>query len=304
MGQTVMKLGVLAWAAGEAESTGIAAEAQRRGHETVLFEFDDIRCLAAGSGPRPQINGHDAASFDVVLSRGHVGLDNWRIAAEHLHLLSSVPGVLVLDPADVHVAAVGKFTMLHKLAQAGVPVPPTRECASVSDFLEACEAWGRVVLKPSVGFGGIDVERFVEGPTEEAVNQVKSLLIKYGVLLAQPFLEHTGDYRITLIGDEPSVCVKALTHGDAWRQSHGHGSGPARSPIEVIEPPADLLEVSRLAARALDLSMAGIDVIYFHGRPVVIEANVVPGWDGFTQENQNIVNRDVVDYVERRFQER
>lgn len=299
-----MKLGVLSWEAGEAESEGIAAVSRERGHETVLFEFEDIKCVDDVAGTHPEILGHDVASFDAIVSRGHVGHERWRENAELLHLLSSVPGVLMLDTAEVHLAAVSKFTMLHKLGLARIAVPRTRSCHSVGDFVAACEDWGRVVLKPSVGFGALDVERFVDGPVPAALQQVERLLDRYGVLLCQPFLEHTGDYRITIIGDRPSVCVKALTGGDAWRQSHGHPGGPPRSAIEVIDPPEELVDLGVRATRALGLAMGGIDILYFQGEPVVIEANVVPGWDGFTPENQMIVNRDVVDLVEQRWAQR
>ncbi|WP_407835218.1 RimK family alpha-L-glutamate ligase [Streptomyces sp. DSM 116496] len=293
-----MKLGVLAWMAGEDESVGIARVGRERGHETVLFEFDDIVCVPDESGTRPTVHGHDVAEFDAIVSRGHVSLEHWREHAEHLHLLSSVPDVVMFDGADVHLAAVSKFTMLHKLAQAGLPVPPTRECRTEEDFIAACREWGRVVVKPSVGFGGVDVDRFVDGPVESALSRVRAMLETYGVLLCQPFLEHTGDYRITIVGDSPSVCVRALTEGDSWRQSHGNGDGPPRSPIEVIEPSPELVDLSVRATRALGLSMAGIDILYHRGEPVVIEANVVPGWDGFPAELQNTVNNDVLDLVE------
>ncbi|XTZ15351.1 ATP-grasp domain-containing protein [Micromonospora echinospora] len=296
-----MKVGVLAWEAGEPESEGIARLARDRGHDSVLFEIGDIGYVPGRHGGVPVVGDDEVTSFDVIVSRAHVGHDNWRDAVEQLELLSSVPEVLLLDPAAVHVAAVSKLAMVHRLTRAGLPVPPTRSCRTAEEVAAACAGWGTSVVKPSVGFGGNDVER-LSGAFDRADQAiVADLLERYGQVLCQPFLAHVGDLRITMIGDQPSVCVRSATGGDTWRPRHEPG---ARTPIEVFEPDEELLALARRATHALNLSMCGVDVIRYGNEYVVIEANVVPGWDGFPTELQDVVNADVLDFVERTYASR
>lgn len=291
-----MKLGVLAWKPGEEESVGIAMNARSRGHDAVLFGLDDIYSEPSARGLVPLIGDEPAAAFDAVISRAHVGLGNWRAAAEGLHLLSSVPGLIMLDPAHVHVAAVSKFAMLHRLTQAGLPVPPTRSCRSLADVDAACRRWGTVVVKPSVGFGGRDVTRVSGGLDSAAEKTVSCLLDRYGTIICQPYLAHEGDIRITVVGGSPSVSIRTLTGGRAWRP--GDIDGGPRPPIEVIRPKSEHVDLALRAAAAMELSFCGIDIIEHSGDPVVIEANVVPGWYTFPEELQRAVNDDVMKHVE------
>ncbi|RCV51921.1 ATP-grasp domain-containing protein [Marinitenerispora sediminis] len=297
-----MRLGILAWEPDEAESVGIAAVARERGHEAVVFELSDIGCASAPMGTLPTIRGEDASEFDVILSRAHVGREGWRNAVERLRLLSDLPGVLMLDPVDVHVRTVSKFAMLHRLTQAGIPVPPTRSCRGVPDVEAACRTWGRVVVKPSVGFRGIDVERLPARLTDAHRAQVAGLLATYGELICQPYYPHEGDHRVLVIGGEPSICTRFHTGPQAWKPFPGDGLPPDAEwdvRIEVTEPPPAMVDVGIRATAAMGLSYAGVDIVETDAGLVVMEVNVVPGWGALAPEYQDVPNRAVVDLVER-----
>jgi len=300
-----MRTGVLAWGPKELESLGISETFTQRGHDNLFFEIDDIHCTDTEYGMEPTVCGRPLRDFDVIVSRAKVAHENWRENVERLFLLSSVPEVLLLDPVDVHMAAACKFTMIHRLTRAGVPVPPTRACRSLDDIAAACDHWGAIVLKPSSGFGGHGVERFLHGLTEEATAKASALLATYGALMCQPYLEHEGDVRVTVVGDSASACVHAHTAGEHWRPHlHTPGTPRARNAVERIDPPPHLVELAVRATRAVGLSTSGVDILYHRGEPVVIEVNNCPGWDGdaFDAESRSLVDRHVVEYAERRFQ--
>lgn len=301
-----MKLGILAWKPGEAESVGIAEESRARGHDTVVFGLDDIGCADTPSGTSPMIGDIEVAKFDVVLSRAHVGHHNWRDSVERLQLLASVPGVLMLDPADTHIRTVSKFTMLHQLSQAGIRVPPTRSCRTTAEVTAAHRQWGSVVLKPSVGFRGIDVERFDDALTDDDLTKAASMLAKYGTLICQPFFPHEGDLRVLVIGEKAAMCTRFHTGGDTWKPFPGNGLAPGADwnvRVEIIQAPPGVAEIGCRATAATGLSYAGVDVIEVDGQPLVLEVNVVPGWSTVSPEIQKLPNRAVVDLIEQRFAE-
>ncbi|MFF5364764.1 RimK family alpha-L-glutamate ligase [Streptomyces scabiei] len=301
-----MRLGILWWEPGEVECLGIAEACRERGHEVVLFGLEDIGCEDTPMGTVPTVAGRRADAFDAVLSRAHIGADNWRDAVERLTLLSGTPGTLMLDPVSAHVRTVSKFAMLHQLTRSGIRVPPTRSVRTVADVEKAVDRWGRIVLKPSVGFRGIDVERFAHGFGLGERAKASALLDRYGVLICQPYIPHEGDHRVLVIGEEPSVCTRFHTGGDAWKPFPGDGLPPGESwdvRIEVRAPSREMADLGIRATKAMGLSYAGVDIVETEDGPVVMEVNVVPGWGALPPDVQRIPNRAVADLVERRTRE-
>ncbi|WP_189308466.1 ATP-grasp domain-containing protein [Streptomyces albospinus] len=303
-----MKLGILAWHAGESESEGIAAAARARAHETTVFEISDIGLRETPTGTVPTIAGRDAADLDVVVSRAHVGLKNWRYAVERLFLLSSVSGLVMLDPADAHTAAVSKAVMLHRVAQVGVRVPKTRICRNVEDFEAAVADWGAVVVKPSVGHRGIDVDRFSDGLTDRSRARLEQLLATYGELLCQEYLKHDGDWRVHVVDDQVTMCVHVMTDSDGqWKPISGAETKKPedirRADIELVTAEDDLADVGLRATAATGLSMAGVDIVRHDGEWVVMEVNGCPAWAFLEHSLQEQRCHEVVDLAERRHQE-
>src|SRR6185312_14200220 len=140
---------------------------------------------------------------------------------QQLLLLEGEPGVIVLDPLPIHIRAASKRAMLRQLTLAGIPVPATRECHSVDDVRAAFESWGEVVVKPALGYRGLDVERLLDGPTTEALGLCETLLERHGALLCQPYLAHEGDFRVLVLGSEVSSCLRFDTAGDDWKPFSG-----------------------------------------------------------------------------------
>ncbi|WP_067821466.1 ATP-grasp domain-containing protein [Actinomadura kijaniata] len=301
-----MRLGILGWEPGEAESVGIAELGRTRGHEVTVFDIADVGCAATRYGTVPTVAERDAADFDVILSRAHVGHDGWRDTVERLHLLSGIPRVLMLDPVEVHVRTASKFAMLHQLTLNGINVPPTRSVRSLPEVEEASRAWGPIVLKPSVGFRGIDVERFLGGITGGERDRAAAMLDRYGVLICQPYYPHEGDHRVLVIGDEPSICTRFHTGEEAWKPFPGDGlpAGAAwEVDIEIVTPSPEMADIGIRATKAMGLSYAGVDIVETDEGPVVMEVNVVPGWGALPPDVQKIPNRAVLDLVERRYAE-
>ncbi|GIE86452.1 RimK-like ATP-grasp domain-containing protein [Actinoplanes regularis] len=293
-----VKLGIIAWEKAEPEAIGTADVARERGHSAVVFELDDVRCDPSPGGAVASVQGTPLSEFDVILCRCDLSTPPWTEKIQQLLLLNGEPGVIVLDPLDVHIRAASKRAMLQQLTLHGIPVPPTKECRSAADVRAALDAWGQVVVKPALGYRGLDVERILEGPTTAALQLIDALLERHGTLLCQPYLEHTGDYRVLIIGSKVSSSMRFDTAADGdWKPFSGDlADDPVSSAF--VEPPDELTSLALRAAKAADLTIAGVDIIMTEASLTVIEVNPVPGWAAWTPELARVPNGQLVDFAE------
>ncbi|MFC4029976.1 RimK family alpha-L-glutamate ligase [Streptomyces polygonati] len=288
-----MRIGILGWDREETESVGLLALGTRLGHDVTLFTLDDIELTDTPAGPEAYALGGPVRRFDAVLSRAELRPGSFQADQERYALLSETPGVIMIDPAATYLATENKLQSMLRLGAAGLPIAPTRSCASRADVADALARWGTVVLKPSFGYGGTDVER-VHG-MEQDRDTVDRLLAAYPVLLCQPYLPHPeGDVRITLVGDEAVLnCRRVPPGGDRWRANVMQG---ARS--VPFEPTGELLETSRRAARVMGLTIAALDFLPTPDGYRIIEINNTPGWYFVPEEEQERIAKSVYRLVE------
>ncbi|WP_158920235.1 RimK family alpha-L-glutamate ligase [Streptomyces sp. NBRC 109706] len=264
-----------------------------------MFELDDVSCTPGPAGAMATVRGIPLSEFDVVLCRCDLSTPPWTEKIQQLLLLNGEPGVTVLDPLDVHIRAASKRAMLQQLTLDGIPVPPTRECHSAADVRLAFDAWGQVVVKPALGYRGLDVERLLDGPTPSALELVDTLVERHGTLLAQPYLAHTGDYRVLVIGSKVSSCTRFDTAGEAWKPFSGDlADDPVSSAF--VDPPDELASLALRAVKATGLTTAGVDIIMSEAGLTVIEVNPVPGWAAWTPEMARVPNLQLVEFAESR----
>ncbi|MET8282585.1 hypothetical protein [Micromonospora sp. NPDC005174] len=292
-----MRIGVLAWDHGEEDddSPVIAELGRERGHDTSLFTVEEIDVAAApGGGPEVMFNGELGRSFDAVISRAQLHGD-WRDRVERLMLASSIPGVTMFDPVEVWQAAYSKFRMMQVLADAGLPVPPTRACRVPADVEAASREWGTVVVKPSYGRAGIDVERITN--VADDLPLIEKLLARYGVLVCQPYYPtQYGEYRLTVSGDTmPMNMVKYPAVGQ-WKTRTLLGAS-----FERVDIPPELADISIRATRAMGITLSGLDILPTEDGYVILECNAIPGnLNILGKESQRLAFEAMYEWVEAR----
>jgi ribosomal protein S6--L-glutamate ligase len=269
-----MRVGVLAWDARDYESNHLYRFGQEQGHEMTLFTLSDIGFLPSPSGPEVTVLGKSARDrFDFVVAWPELRPGCFGSDYELYHLLSAVPGLTMIDPPADFLASSSKLIMLHRLAAAGFPVVPTCACRSHQEVADAFRRWGRIVVKPTLAGGGIDVERIFDLDRDAPV--IERLLTRYPVLACQPYFEHPhGDIRVTVVGDElPYTYRRVPPGGERWKANlHQGGVG------EVIPTPPELAELSLAAARLCNLTIAGLDFLPTADGYRILEINCCPGW--------------------------
>jgi glutathione synthase/RimK-type ligase-like ATP-grasp enzyme len=301
-----VKIGVLGWDRGDEDpdSPGLAEAGRRFGHDTSLFVLDEVSYAAAASGLRVLLGGEPAESFDAVICRANLYGDwhtrpftGWEERLERLQSVSAVLGPRMFDPADVWFAGYSKFLTAQRLAAAGIPVPPTRSARSLADVAAAVAEWGPTVVKPSFGLRAMDVERVNDpaDPADAAV--VERLLGSYGALLCMPFYPtEFGEFRLTVAGEARPIDMLKLPAYGSWRVKTLEGAS-----FERLDTPPELADLAVRAARAMRMTLAGLDILPTPDGYGILEVNPVAGFlNIFGEGPRQEVFTGVYDWIEKR----
>ncbi len=269
-------------------------------HELTPVAF---RQLTAALGPEPADArfsvGIDLARVDAVIVRTMPpgSLEQVVFRMDVLGRLEAA-GKLVVNPPRAIEAAVDKYLASAKLADAGLPTPPTVVCQTVDEAMRAFAALGGdVVVKPLFGAEGRGITRLVDdGLAERAF----SLLVQLGaVLYLQQFLPHDGfDLRVLQVGR--GLWAMRRRNALDWRTNVSRGA--AAEPVELTD---EMAELARRAADCIGAPVAGIDLLPARdGRMYVLEVNAVPGWQALWRALGVDVARHVLEFVAAQVNER
>ncbi|AXK31915.1 ATP-grasp domain-containing protein [Streptomyces armeniacus] len=285
-----MKIGLLGWDYSGIDPDGfsLVEHGRERGHEMSFATLDEVEYQPGPDGPEVLLKGERAASFDAFINRSRVFGPDGQERMERMRMLSGIPGVQVFSPADAWQTASSKFLTAQRLSQAGLPTPPVRSVSSLPEVEAACAEWGTVIIKPSHGFGGADVERIADFAAEKAV--AEDLLSRTPRLLCQPYYPTSGgEYRITVAGDATPINILKLPRPGAWRCKTLEGAT-----FEWLDAPAELVDLAVRATRAIGLTLAGLDILPHAGGYLILEVNEVPGFLSILGRDQH---RQVLDGV-------
>lgn len=286
-----MRIGIVAWDREDPDSPELARTGRDLGHDTSVFFLDDVSCRLAAGVVETTVAGEPATTFDLIISRAQIRYEQAQSDHERYGLLCQVPGVTVLDPADVYLNAESKLLALQRLGAAGLPIAPTRCCRSLADVAAALAGWGEVVVKPSFGLGGADVERVRDLDDGRAL--VEGLLAKYERLVCQPYYPHPdGDLRVTVVGDEAPLNMRRVPRATGWKSNAKQGAT-----VHMVTPPPELVEVSTRAARVMGVTMAGLDFLPTPDGHRIIEFNNCPGWYPAPEDHRRHLTERVIEIM-------
>ena len=237
------------------------------GHEA---ESVDFRRVHAGVG----IAADSLSNFDGVVVRTMPpgSLEQVVFRMDVLHQLEA-HGVRVLNPPRAVELCVDKYWTTARLADAGLPVPPTVACQDAEAALTAfTQLGGDVVVKPLFGSEGRGMVR-VSDP-EMAWRTFRTLERTQTVLYVQQYVAHPGwDLRVFVLGKRVLAAMRRHANG-GWRTNVAQGGR-----AEAVIPGDAEAELALRAARAVGAVAAGVDLLPGpDGKWYVLEVNAVPGW--------------------------
>ncbi|MCY4568937.1 MAG: RimK family alpha-L-glutamate ligase, partial [Candidatus Poribacteria bacterium] len=182
----------------------------------------------------------------------------------------------VVNRAQAIAAARHKFHSLRILAQHGLPIPPSLTVGSATFLENAVAEVGNYpfILKPFHGTHGTGV-MLLDTPTS-LTSTVDALCDLHQDYVIQPFIAEAGgvDIRVLVVGGEAVAAMKRSAPPGEFRANiHKGASG------EAVALSDEYTRLAIEAAAALELEVAGVDLLQTNKGPVVLEVNPSPGFE-------------------------
>lgn len=270
-----------------ADHRALLAAAASAGLEAELVAPSRLALVvAAPTGPlaaaaQVRLDGAVAPVPDLILPRGVNR--SWPLLRQVVAVWQRAGSMVVPSPAGIELAG-DKLAAARVLAEAGVGVLPTAGVAPGPGAAPGDlpgEPAAAVVVKPARGSKAEGVEAYADLARATAALDGHRPLVAGEVdhHVVQPQATGAGvDHRVVVARTpDRGYRVVALTRRTA--APGGLVTTAPGSRVEDLEVSAypEIAEVAVAAARALQLSFAGVDVIAHRGRMRVLEVNAWPG---------------------------
>ncbi len=262
-----------------------------RGHEVAVVDY--LRCYMdiTATQPRVLFKGEEVKP-DAVIPR---------IGATYTFYGTAV--VRQFEMADVFTAVSSqgisrsrdKLRSMQLLSRAGVGLPVTSFAHSTQDVEGVLDVVGGapVVVKLLEGTQGLGV---VLAETKKAAESVIGAFRQLDAnILVQQFIKEAGgaDLRAFVVDGKVVAAMKRQGAPGEFR-SNLHQGGSAS--IVKLTPKERATAIR--AAKTMDLSIAGVDMIQSSEGPMILEVNSSPGLEGIENASETDVAGEIIDYIE------
>jgi ribosomal protein S6--L-glutamate ligase len=182
-------------------------------------------------------------------------------------------GQAFLNRPSVLARAHDKHRALLALSDAGLPVPPTLRVARNEEARLDALPGERFVVKPLRGASGRGVTIGLN--RELALRCATAFADASGPVIVQPLIGDGTDRRLFVVGEDVVAAFERRPSGRDGRGNLVYGARAA-----PIVPSDEERQLAHCAMRALDLDLAGVDLLLDGKRPVLLEVNTCPGLEG------------------------
>jgi len=258
-------------------SKRIKLAGEARGHE--VEAINTTRCYLDVDMDKPEIyyEGNPLPKYDIVIPRLGASITSYGLAVTRQFLLT---GAISLNPPQAIANSRDKLMAHQLLASAGIDIPVTGFASSSKDTKGIIDTVGTTPLiiklaESSQGRGVILAE--TRKAAETVISAFRGLKAHF---LVQEFIEESKgeDIRCLVVGGKVIGSIKRLNKDDDFR-SNIHQGGTAEKAILSRKERA----VAVKAAKALGLSVAGVDILRSKRGPLVLEVNSSPGIQSIDQ---------------------
>ncbi|TYP95233.1 SSU ribosomal protein S6P modification protein [Fodinibius salinus] len=276
-------------------STSRLTEAiKKAGHEATVL--DHLKCDIVSEKDNPCIyyRGTKVTGVDAVIPRIGASVTFYGSAVvrqfEMMNVFTAVESQALVRSRD-------KLRSLQIMARAGVGMPKTVFTNYSTEVRKIIDSVGGppLIVKLLEGTQGVGV---VLAPTFKAAeSMIQAFHSMKARVIVQEFIEEAKgeDIRAFVVDGKVVGAMKRKgVEGEFRSNIHRGGSG------ELIKLTEEERRAALIAARAMGLSVAGVDMLQSQRGPLVLEVNSSPGLEGIeTATGKNIAGR-IISFVERK----
>jgi ribosomal protein S6--L-glutamate ligase len=282
--RTGLKIGLLASNPDLYSNRRIIEAGQERGHEMEFLSIKDCYIKLDGKNPEMHYRGGRILNdFDAIIPRIRPSATFYGCAlTRHFEAM----GVYTLNSADAITKSRDKLYALQLLINSGLPIPTTGFANSPLDTDELIKMVGGAplivkLLEGTQGIGVVLAE--TKKAAESLINAFKSLRAN---ILVQEFIKEANgkDLRCFVVnGKVVESIMRTAAPGEFRANIHMGGTA------STVRISPEERKVALLAAKTMNLKVAGVDIIRGQKGPLLLEVNSSPGLEGI----EGVSNKDI-----------
>jgi len=289
-----MKIAILSNGPGNYSTKRLKAEAKKRGHDVHVIKYKE--CYASIEQNKPQVSyrGEVLEGFDAIIPRIASSMTRYGTAIVRQFEMT---GVYTPSSSIAITRSRDKLRTLQLLARAGVGIPKTVFTRNTTDFDDLIDEVGElpVIIKLARGTHGNGVVLAETKKAAKSVLQAFHVMDDDGTnILLQEFVKESAgiDIRVFVVGGKVIASMKRQSLDDDFRSNlHQGGAG------EAIKLTDEERKTALKAAKAMGLSICGVDIMRSARGPLVLEVNSSPGF-GIEKVTGRDVAGPILDYIE------
>ncbi|HAA01329.1 MAG TPA: 30S ribosomal protein S6--L-glutamate ligase [Flavobacteriales bacterium] len=290
-----MKIAVLSRNSKLYSTRRLVEAAKMRGHDVVVLDHLSCTMLNEHGKPRMFYRGQEILGIDAVIPRIGSSVTFYGTAVvrqfEMMKVFSVNSSVSITRSRD-------KLRSLQIFSRHDIGIPKTVFANHPKDIDNLLRLVGGspVVIKLLEGTQGIGV---VLAETEKSAKSIIEAF--YGLdasFLVQEFIEEAkgADIRCFVVGGRVVGAMRRQGLEGEFR-SNLHRGGKA----EVIKITRDERRAALLAAKAMGLNVAGVDMLQSKRGPLILEVNSSPGLEGIEGATGVDIAGRIIEFIESKF---
>lgn len=268
--------------------------AKARGHEVKVIKYKHAYASIEQNSPKLSYRGKEMGVFDAIIPRIANNMNRYGTA---MLRQMEMQGMYTVSSSIAINRTRDKLRSMQLLSKAGVAIPKTvfsRNTADIDDLIEMVGGVP-VIIKLARGTHGNGVVLAETKRMAKSALQALYLHNEDGTnILIQEFIKESAgaDIRAFVVGGRVVASMKRQSLDDDFR-SNLHKGGEGMS-IKLTE---EERKMAVRAARAMGLSVAGVDMMRSARGPLVLEVNASPGF-GIEKITKRDVATPIIEYIE------
>ena len=268
-----MKIGIISLGIQNHATQRLFEAALAAGHTPKVLNPFGFYLHIGGSGARLYYEEIPATDFDVVLPRFSTSTAQYgEEVVAHFEWI----GTPIVNRSYAIANARHKFRALRILAQHGLPVPPSFAAGSARYVDRAVHQTGEYpfIMKPFEGTHGNAI--LLLDTLTSLRSAIDAMCDLHQDYVIQPFIAESAgsDVRVIVVGGKIVAAMKRTAQKGEFRSNiHRGGQG---YPVELHSKYGD---TAIRAAEAMELNIAGVDLLETPAGPMVLEVNPSPGFE-------------------------
>jgi ribosomal protein S6--L-glutamate ligase len=289
-----MKVAILSNGPGNYSTKRLKEEFKLRGHEVDVIKYKDCYASIESSNPEVRYQGEKLTGYDAIIPRIASSMTRYGTAIVRQF---EMQGVFTTASSIAITRSRDKLRSLQLLARAGIGIPKTvftRNGAEIEDLIDELGELP-VIIKLARGTHGNGVVLAETKKAAKSVMQAFYVMDDDGTnILLQEFVKESAgeDIRIFIVGGKVVASMKRKGLDDDFRSNlHQGGAG---TPVKISD---DERKAAQKAAKAMGLTICGVDIMRSDHGPLVLEVNSSPGFGIEKVTGRNVASK-IVEYVE------